>query len=368
MWLIRYGIRVCPSSDNALRLENAVVAFLDEWNELVDINGELIREAITRSTSAESAVEVAKQISQALKVRGFALNGGGGGGGGGNGRGGRRRKQINLYADPTMLEGPEQITAEDDKTKFVQYTLNAVDSFMPARGQLEVSCTHPEINAREITVGELHQGHIRVSMVVPPNAQQGTFELTGHGGRVAAGLRRNGSHPQVGLRLRGRRRDAQAQGWHGTGGTGGTGEGNLVAVIWSTPAEQADWTNGTPGHVEEIPANTLAVRTEYAALAQLGNAAVPTILLNQEYGPFKTYIGARSRELTDSGIDGAKQRYAVGTGLGLLYLNQQLTARAKKGEPIDEAFELDAKQAVARSVLTMMPAFDRLVREAGVQE
>ena len=71
-------------------------------------------------------------------------------------------------------------------------------------------------------------------------------------------------------------------------------------------------------------------------MAQLGNKAVPTILLNQEYGPFKTYIGARSRELTDSGIDGAKQRYAVGTGLGLLYLNQQLVPRAKKGEPIDE--------------------------------
>jgi len=95
---------------------------------------------------------------------------------------------------------------------------------------------------------------------------------------------------------------------------------------------------------------------------------VPTILLNQEYGPFKTYIGARSRDLTDSGVDGAKQRYAVGAGLGLLYLNQQLEARAKKGERIDEGFELDAKQALARSVLTMMPAFDRLVRDTGVQE
>jgi hypothetical protein len=91
-------------------------------------------------------------------------------------------------------------------------------------------------------------------------------------------------------------------------------------------------------------------------------------VLNNEYGPYKTYIGARSRDLTDGGIDAKKQRYAIGTGLGLLYLNQQLEHRAKRGEAISEAFELDAKQAVARSVLTMMPAFDRLVIEAGVNE
>ena len=53
----------------------------------------------------------------------------------------------------------------------------------------------------------------------------------------------------------------------------------------------------------------------------------------------------RYRDLTGSGVDAAKQRYASGTGLGLLYLNQQLEQRAKKGNPINEEFELDAKQA-----------------------
>jgi hypothetical protein len=365
------------SSDDALRLEDAVAAFLDAWSELVDINGELIRDAITRSTSAESAVEVAKQISQALRVRGFALNGSGtGGGGGGGGGGGKGRKPIDLYADPTMLEGPEKIVAEDDKTRFVQYTLNAVDDFMPARGQLEVRCNHPEINAREITVGELHQGLVRVSMVVPPNAQQGTFELTAEvtgwqraAGGVGATLKWV-SELEVVDEMPKRTSGTAKGGTGGTakGGTGGTGEGNLVAVIWSSPAEQADWNNGTPGHVEDVPASALAARPEYVELAQLGSKAIPTIVLNQEYGPFKTYIGARSRDLTDSGVDATKQRYAIGTGLGLLYLNQQLEQRAKRGESISEAFELDAKQAVARSVLTMMPAFDRLIREAALAE
>jgi hypothetical protein len=356
------------SSDDALRLEDAVAAFLDAWGELTDVNGELIREAITRSTSAESAVEVARQISQALRVRGFALNGGGtGGGGGGSGNGGRRRKDIDLYSDPTMLEGPEKIVAEDDKTKFVQYTLNAVDDFMPARGQLAVRCSHPEINAREITVGELHQGRIRVSMAVPPNAQLGTFYLTAEitgwhraSGGVGATLTWVSELEvvdEIPRRPRGTRTD----------GKGGTGEGNLVAVVWSSPDEQPDWNNGVPGHVEDVPASALAARPEYAELAQLGDKPIPTIMLNQEYGPFKTYISARSRDLTDTGVDAKKQRYAIGTGLGLLYLNQQLRQRARRG-PIDEAFELDAKQAIARSVLTMMPAFDSLVREAGLTE
>jgi hypothetical protein len=365
------------SSENALRLEGAVAAFLDEWTELVDINGELIREAITRSASSESAVEVAKQISQALRIRGFALGGSGSGGGqsgGGGDGGGRARKPIDLYPDPTMLEGPEKVVAEDDKTRFVQYTVNAVDDFMPARGQLVVRCDHPEINAREITVGELHQGRVRVSIVVPPEAQEGTFDLTAeiHGWHRAAGGVGTTLTWISGLEVVDEmpKRTGASRGTGGIGknGSGGVGEGSLVAVVWSSPADQSDWNNGIPGHVEPVSAITLAERPEYAELAPLGTTEIPTIFLNQEYGPYKTYIGARARDLTDTGVEAKKERYAIGVGLGLLYLNQQLEARAKTGERVSEHFELDAKQAVARSVLTMMPAFDRLVSEAGVIE
>lgn len=361
------------SNEEALRLKDAVAGFLDAWGELGDINGQLIREAITRSVSAESAVEVARQISQALRIRGFSL-GGSGGGTGGNRISGGHTKPIDLYADPTMLEGPEKILTLDDKTKFVQFTVNAVDDFIPARGQLEVRCSHPEIKAREITVGELHKGHIRVSIVVPQNAQKGAYELTAaiHGWQRASGgigaTLKWVSELEIVSELPKHQPGISGSGTK-KGGKGGITAGNLVAVIWSSPAEQSDWSNGTPGHVEEVEAATLAERTEYAELAPLGDKAIPTILLNQEYGPFKTYIGARSRDLTDTGVDYAKQRYAIGTGLGLLYLNQQLLQHRKAGgRPIGEAFELDAKQAVARSVLSIMPAFDRLVRETGETE
>lgn len=362
------------SNDAALRLENAVAAFLDAWNVLVDINGELIREAVTRSGSTESAVEVARQISRALKVRGFALNGDGTtggssrGSGDGGGRHGGSRKPIDLYSDPTFLEGPEKVVVPDDSTRFVQYTLNAVDNFMPARGRLEVTCDHPDINSPEITVGELHQGHIRVSIVVPPKATEGVYALSAtldSWARAAGGIGKTlnwVSEFEVVDDLPGRK------GATGRGGKTGPAEGPLVAVIWSAPDEQgSDWHNGMPGHVEDVPAKILAERPEYAGLASLGGKGVPTIVLNREYGPFKTYISARSRELTSGGVDGAKQRYAVGAGLGLLYLRQQIDARRKKGEKVDESLEVDAKQAVARSVLTMMPAFDKLASETGIE-
>jgi hypothetical protein len=84
--------------------------------------------------------------------------------------------------------------------------------------------------------------------------------------------------------------------------------------------------------VEDTPAADLAARPEYEELAQLGEVNILMSWLNREYGPFKTYIGARSRDLTDFGVEGAKQRYAVGTGLGILYIEQQLARRAKHGE------------------------------------
>lgn len=149
-------------------------------------------------------------------------------------------------------------------------------------------------------------------------------------------------------------------------GKKGGDEGALVGVVWSTLEEQTDWHGGVPGHVEKVSAKMLAERPEYAALATLGDAEVPTIFLNREYGPLKQYVGARAPELTDRGTDDLRDRYAVGTGLGLLYLDQQFEKRAAKGERISDEVELDAKQAVARSVLTTMPAYEALAKEVGI--
>lgn len=55
---------------DAVRLEEELVAFLDDWDELWRANNDLIRDAIRRSNSDRSTVGVARRISRALRVRG----------------------------------------------------------------------------------------------------------------------------------------------------------------------------------------------------------------------------------------------------------------------------------------------------------
>lgn len=152
-------------------------------------------------------------------------------------------------------------------------------------------------------------------------------------------------------------------------GKRGADEGLHIAVIWRSPNTWEGWHNGVPGSVDEIAAETLAGQLEeYKPLASLGEEKIPTIVLNEEYAPFKTYISNRAKELTEKGVQDTRDRYAVGLRLGLLVLHEDWTKRAKSNQPVDADVELTAKQALGRSVLLMLPAFDALVREAGLSE
>jgi hypothetical protein len=70
--------------------------------------------------------------------------------------------------------------------------------------------------------------------------------------------------------------------------------------------------------------------------------------------------------LTKDGIDRARDRYAVGAGLGLLLLERDLKARSNGAGLTDQA-ELTAKQAAAQSALVMMPQYDRLAAETRIE-
>jgi hypothetical protein len=363
------------ANEPALQLEDQVADFLDHWHKLVDLNNQLVREAISTASSGRSALDVGRRIAAALKVRGFNLSGlGTSGGGGPSGKGGPRfRKKIETYPDPTTLEGPDKLIIEDGKVRYLEYMLNAVDDFLDSgRGGLLFETDHPDIDpVKHIAVGRLRDGYVRVQLQVPEGAAEGDFTLTAHlkdwhkaGGGIGPSMKyttalaivdelpsRNGAGP-------------------GKGGKG-AGEGSQVAVLWTTPDEYGNgWNNVTPGGVDDIEASTLAQsRDEYKELSKLGTQRIPTILLNSTYAPYKGYIGARAKELTAGGAQDASDRYAVGVGLGLLLLHEDLKKRESgTKKPVDSEQVLIAQQAVARSVLLMMPAFDTLAREAGVEE
>ena len=362
------------ANEAALQLEDQVANFLDNWHKLVETNNQLVRDAISTASSGRSALDVGRRIAAALKIKGFNLSAPGtSGGGAGGGRGGPRfRKKVETYPDPTTLEGPDELIVEDGKVRYLVYMLNAVDDFLDSgRGTLTFETDHPDIAVgKEIVVGRLRDGYVRVQLQIPEGAAEGDFKLTARlegWHRASGGVGPTLSYPTTLVVVD----EMPSRNGHGSGTGGkGAGEGAQVALLWTTPEEYGDgWNNATPGAVDEIEASTLASSAEeYKDLAKLGTQRIPTILLNATYAPYKGYISARAKDLTEGGTQDASDRYAVGTGLGLLLLHEDVKRREKTSkQSVDEDQMLVSKQAVARSVLLMMPAFDALVREAGVE-
>jgi hypothetical protein len=361
------------SNEAAIQLEDQVANFLATWHKLVDVNSQLIRDAISNASSGKSSIDVGRRISDALKIKGFNLTGLGGTGGGRPGGGGSRpRKKVETYPDPTALEGPDKMIIEDGKVRFVEYMLNATDDFLDSgRGALQFETDHPDIDVvKHTVVGRLRDGYVRVQLQVPEGAKEGDFTFTARLGewhRAAGGLGPEMSYT-TDLQIVD---EMPTKTGPGNGaGKKGADSGGLVAVIWTTPAQQGSgWNNSVPGTVEDLAAKDIAAaRDEYKELAKLGEQRIPTVLLNQEYAQYKSYIGARAKSLTATGTDEASARYAVGTGLGLLILHEDVKKREEKsGKAVDESELAAAREAVARSVLSMMPAFDSLAKEAGVE-
>lgn len=361
------------ASEPAIQLEDQVADFLANWDRLVEINNELVQEAIRGAGSGRSALSVARKIATALKLKGFRMDSSNGGGGGPGGAGGRRRRRkVETYPDPTTLEGPDRLIVEDGKLRLLFYMLNAEDDFFDSgRGELTFDCDHPDVDVdRHLVVGRLRDGYVRVQLQVPEGAAEGTYELTAHlrdWHKAAGGI---GPPMEYATKLEVVDEIVPPNTGSGTGkGKQGASTGPNVAVIWRTPEEYGNgWHNDVPGCVDMVAAATLAeTLEEYQELGSLGTAEIPTIVLNKSYAPFKAYIANRAKDLTDKGTDDTSDRYAVGLGLGLLVLHEEAEKRAQKTQqPPEPQMELVAKQAVARSVLLMMPAFDTLMKEAGL--
>jgi hypothetical protein len=109
-------------------------------------------------------------------------------------------------------------------------------------------------------------------------------------------------------------------------------------------------------------------KEEYKALAVLGETPVPTIYLNEDYAPLRRYVAGRQKDMaSEAGPERAKNRYAVGIGVGLVLLDQEAKKLAKAGRPIDEDALLACKRAAAQAALSVLPEFDQLAEEAGVK-
>ncbi|EUA58952.1 hypothetical protein I550_2097 [Mycobacterium intracellulare 1956] len=359
--------------DAALRLEEDVAASISSWDSLREENNALLRESLKGSDDG-STLAIANRISRAINAKGFGVGGGdgtsGGKGGKGSGGGGGKRKPVVVRPDPTTIDGPDHARAEIGKTRSLTYTIDAEDSFFDRRGEVKVTCDHPSIRpGREITVGKGRNGRVQV-LVAVPELDPGTHELTvilEDWMRVSGGFGPRLEHTtklELVNEIEGKGSGTGKPG-SGTGGDKGIRSGPTVAFRWRTPADELEWEKITVGEIQEVPASILAERPEYADLAKLGDQAIPTVLLNEEYPPFKKYLEGRNKRLTK--VERPREQYAAGVGVALLTLQEEIDSRSKTGGPVpDQELVASAQRAAAKAVLAVMPAFDDLAREAGL--
>ncbi len=366
--------------DAALRLEDDLSGFLEDWDALRDENSAAIQQALT-GTGTEPTLEAARKISRALNIPGFGFTGdtGSGRGGGpksgtghGSGGGGKTPKPIDLKKDPTKITGPNTVQAVIGRTRSITYIVDAVDEFFNGRGQLTVDCDHPQINPKDITIGKGNKGRVRVGIAVPDVLETGTYELRVNltGWQKASGgtgpdLPEHTTKLELVDEIAGRG-SGGSKPTSGPGAAGGPSQGNTVALRWADMNGQDGWDKKTVGEIIDTPASELAKsNTDYAELASLGEQTIPTIMLNTDFVPLKKYLAGRSKQLDT--LESPKERYAVGVGVALLLLKDS-TDDLAKAETVSENVIAAAQQAAAKAVLAVMPAFDELSKAAGLDE
>ena len=138
-----------------------------------------------------------------------------------------------------------------------------------------------------------------------------------------------------------------------------------MAVLWRH-GDQVELLPKNPGKVQEVPAIELARDDEYKELRALGETPVLTIFLNEDYSPLKKYLRGRQRELTKIGSGHAYNRYAIDVGVALLVIHHAEEQRRKRGEHLDETLLEVAREAAAQGAISILPHFDALAREAGI--
>lgn len=366
----RSGVR---ASEEAIRLESELAGFLDGWDDLRDLNSQLIRDSIMSSSEDRPTLEVSKQISRAFAARlhGFKFQASGRNGDSAfNPRDSEPRKPPReLHADPTFLKGPSEVLVLPAKSKTLRFSIDARDEFFSSgRGSLTVTCSHPDIQDEDIAVGPLSGGRVRVILVVPAEAQIGDFKVTAgvYGWERAGG----GLGPDLEWTTTVKVVEEIVQPEPPEPATKDKTralEGPQVALLWRR-GEQIELLPKNPGKVEEVPAAELAKDAQFNELAELGQLPVLTIFLNEDYSPLKKYLQGRQRELTKISGGHARNRYAIDLGVALLVLHSAAEQRRKHGGVLDEDLLEVAREAAAQGAISILPHFDALAREAGIEE
>lgn len=356
---------------DTVRLEEELVAFLNDWEDLWRANNDLIRDAIRRSNADRSTAAVAGKISRALRISSATP----------------ARSQpdeskvrrprpaaaLELLDDPTELVLAAATSAIRGRTTGIHVALNARDDFVPQRANLRIECAHPQIDVdADVSVGRLRNGRLRIAMAVPPDADVCTTDLVVHLDDWAshAGGLKSGLVARTELTVTDSA--AKPSPSRDEGETTATSAETTarIALLWTSHENEPGWASTTVGDVDVIDATSLAeTDSQYAELAGR-TFDVPVIRLNEEFGPLKAYSALRARDMGDEGVARAKDRYAVGVGVQLMLLERLRRDFEESTPGVANSTDWLAKAriAAARGVLAVMPDYDQLAAELGLED
>lgn len=352
-------------STDAVRLEEELIAFLDDWDDLRTANADLIREAIRRSNVGRSTAAVALRIARALQLRPVMLEREP------SNRNRRPSEPRELLADPTELVGPKHANLVRGRTTGVHFSLNAMDDFLPIRATCRVETDHLDIEAAtDVTVGAVRNGRLRVTVAVPPEAELSTTTLvveiepwlSPHGallGPLRATIPISVIEPDTGPR----RPTPPAP--PGTS-SASADAAPRIALLWGTHHDEPSWTAMTVGEIHEVDADELStMHDDYADLKGV-HGTLPVVKLNEEFAPLKQYVSSRARHVGDEGVARNKERYAAGVGVQMMLVDGELRRRRARGDDISDDLVEVMRQYAARGVLMMLPDIDAITDEVGI--
>ena len=291
-----------------------------------------------------------------------------------------KKPPCKLFSNPTTLEGPNVISAVPGTTKHINLYVNAIDEFMPGRGQLTAKATSTKVTEKHFSISnKLRKGKVRCQLAVPSSLEPGdTFKIVWEirNWHIASGGIAAGSDLRWETKVRIVQKipvsvskpsnDEKTKGKKG----GQPDEGEIVAVVWKKVDAFDEWNKSVPGHVDNVPAKMLATLQNYSELAALGEQEIQTIWLNEDYTKLTEYTQGRitSKGASQQAIESARERYTLGVGVALVELANKKSEAEKSGTPYNDEHYRHGRHAAAQGVISMLPEYDALVAAAGISE
>lgn len=349
-------------------LESAIAYALENDPDLQKHQTDFIRQALQDSTGTVTA-SFRRRLNRWLnsKVPGLTSKTGGG-------RGPRPPKGKDpeeLHPEPTAMTGPEQVTLVMGERASAYMEINAVDGFVPDRG--EVSLEGPE-PLPMVGVGDLRKGRLHLTLIATRELTEKPIDAV----VTLSWVRANGGLGQIEwpMTINVVSEVKPKPSGQPAGGKGTTKDGGDVAFVW-VRGQNMDWDPDVVGAFENLTGDQLSAYDDYKELA--GDPQhFPTIMLNQDFADWAAYIKTvMEKGASDAVKERRKEKYGLAVGVTVANLMDRegkleakmdrWQARQNGNEAPPLAMTMEQRNRAlaeaARGVVALMPDFDELLED-----